>query len=189
MKLIVGLGNYGEEYYGTRHNMGFMVVDSLAQKMKIEFKKTKGDSYLHAVKNVSGETIMLIKPLTYMNLSGNAVMDAMDTFDLNIEDIVVISDDMDLVPGQIRLRKSGSSGHQKGLQNIIDCLKTEDFKRIRIGIGRPMNKDNINYVLGKPSQEESVLLKEAISNATDAIMIYLHKGFDVAMSTYKTNKK
>lgn len=182
MKLIVGLGNYQKEYLQTRHNMGFMVIDELTASLDLSFKENF--NALIAKYNGFNDTIYFAKPLTNMNLSGIAVKQIMDYYKIDTNDLLVISDDMDLVPGQIRLRKNGSSGHQKGLQNIMDNLKTENFKRIRIGIGRPKDKNNIDYVLGIPDKKDRELISEAIQNAADAIVSYLKKDFEYACSTY-----
>ncbi len=184
MKLIVGLGNYQKQYLNTRHNMGFMVVDEFAASFNLNFKQK--DNYLYAKTMSEGETIILVKPLTNMNLSGLAVKSVMNYFNIDIDDLLVVSDDMDLKPGYIRLRKNGSSGHQKGLQNIIDILKTENFKRLRVGIGRPINKDNINFVLGVPPKEEQELIDAAIDNAVDTLVTFIKFGIDKTMSVYKS---
>ena len=182
MKLIVGLGNPGKKYENTRHNMGFMVIDRFSDISKIDVDKDVFNGLLGKGK-VFNEDILLFKPTTYMNLSGTAVIQVLHYFKVDIDDLLVICDDMALIPGKIRLRNKGSSGGQKGLQNIIEQLGTEEFKRIRIGIGEP-EFDSIDYVLGKPTSDEMPLLDGAIDNAVGAIKMFLQQGFDKAMSEY-----
>lgn len=182
MKLIVGLGNPGKKYENTRHNMGFMALDLLSDMSRIDVDKEVFHGLLGRGK-IFEHDVMLFKPTTFMNLSGTAVREVVSYFKINLEDIIVICDDMALEVGNIRLRSKGSSGGQKGMQNIIECLGTENFKRIRIGIGRP--EDNvIDYVLGKPTKDEQPLIDEAISNAVGAVKEYLKANFDVAMAKF-----
>ena len=182
MKLIVGLGNPGKEYELSRHNCGFRAIDAFADKAKVEFNREdfKG---VYAKFKFDDEDIILFKPLTFMNLSGTAVQEIVHYFKIPVENIVVIFDDMAVKPGEIRLRLKGSSGGQKGMQNIIDCLSTEEIKRIRIGIGEP-TFDSIDYVLGKPSKEDENLINDAIDRVTKALKEYLYRGFQNAMSKF-----
>lgn len=182
MKLIVGLGNPGKKYEGTRHNMGFDVVDLFSEISQIDIDKEVFSGLLGRGK-VFDEDVLLFKPTTFMNLSGTAVQQVVHFFKIDVEDIIVIFDDMALNPGVIRLRQFGSSGGQKGMQNIIDNLSTDKIKRIRVGIGEP-EYNSIDYVLGKPLKEERVLLDEAINNAVNAIKEALKTNFDKAMSLY-----
>ena len=182
MYLIVGLGNPGKKYEHTRHNMGFEVIDLLSDLSRIDVDKDVFNGLLGRGK-IFDKDVMLFKPTTYMNLSGNAVREVVNYFKIEIENIIVVCDDMALKPGTIRLRSKGSSGGQKGLQNIIDNLGTEDFKRIRIGIGEP-EFDAIDYVLGKPLKEEMPLIEEAINNAVEAIKEALKTDFERAMSKF-----
>lgn len=182
MKLIVGLGNPGRKYEGTRHNMGFMAVDLFSEISCIDIDKEVFSGLLGRGK-VFDEDVLLFKPTTYMNLSGTAVSQVVHYFKIDIEDIIVVFDDMALTPGNIRLRLNGSSGGQKGMQNIIDQLGTKEIKRIRIGIGEP-TYDTVDYVLGKPSKEEKPLIDEAIENAANAIKEALKSGFDKAMNRF-----
>ena len=184
MKLIVGLGNPGSQYEDTRHNMGFMVIDELAETLKISNFKNDFDASI-ARFNYMDEVILLAKPLTYMNLSGTSVKKIIDYYKIKIEDLLVVSDDMALEPGRIRLREKGSSGGQKGLQNIIDNLNTSNFKRIRVGIGRPIHKDDeINYVIGAIPEEDLKRLDEGIEKAQKAVEEILRNGVDSAMNKY-----
>ena len=183
MKLIVGLGNPGKKYEGTRHNMGFMAIDLLSDQAQIDVDKEVFHGLMGRGK-IYDEDVILFKPTTYMNLSGTAVQEVAHYFKIALEDIVVVFDDMALVPGVIRLRKEGSSGGHKGMQNIIDCLSSDQIKRIRIGIGEPGEWDTIDYVLSKPLKDEMPLIEEAIANAVRAIKEMLKSDFDRAMNKY-----
>lgn len=182
MRLIVGLGNPGKEYENTRHNCGFKVIDSFADEIGVEFNKNDFDG-TYAKFKLDDEDIILFKPLTYMNLSGTAVQKIVHFFKIDLENIVVIYDDMAIKPGEIRLRLEGSSGGQKGIQNIIDCLGSQKIKRIRIGIGEP-EYNAIDYVLGKPTKEEKLKIDFAIEKAVKALKEYLNHDFQNAMSKY-----
>lgn len=188
MKLIVGLGNYGYQYSGTRHNMGFEVVDELANDLDLSLDKHDFQGQ-YAKANINGETVILLEPLTYMNLSGTSVVPLMRYYKISIEDLIVICDDMAIKPGEFRIRVKGSSGGQKGLQNIIDLLGTSDFKRIRIGTGEPKSKaETVDYVLGKPSADD----RELINKAQDEVIIFLNYvikfGFEKALNLYSAKK-
>ncbi len=182
MKLIVGLGNPGREYEMTRHNCGFRVIDSFADAAQVDIDKEQFHGVYGRLK-FKGEDILLFKPLTMMNLSGTAVQEISHYFKIGVEDIIVIYDDMALEPGTVRLRLNGSSGGQKGMQNIIDNLGTEEIKRIRIGIGEPQF-NSIDWVLGKPNGDDKTKIDEAIQRATLAIREYLIHDFQNAMSKF-----
>lgn len=182
MRLIVGLGNPGKEYENTRHNCGFKVVDAFADSIDVDFNKNDFNG-IYAKFKLDDEDIVIFKPLTYMNLSGTAVKQIVHFFKIKTDDIVVVYDDMAIKPGEIRLRLEGSSGGQKGIQNIIDCLGTQNIKRIRIGIGEP-EFDAIDYVLGKPSKEDKAKIDKAIDRAVSALKEYLNNDFQNAMSKY-----
>lgn len=182
MKLIIGLGNPGIKYQKTRHNMGFMAIDLLSDLSKIDIDKEVFKGLLGRGK-IFDEDVFLFKPMTYMNLSGTAVIELVNYFKVNIDDIIVIYDDLSLPPGTIRLRKSGSSGGQKGMQNIIDLLHTDNIKRIRIGIGEP-TWDTVDYVLGKPLKEEMVLIEDAIKRCSEAIKETIKTNFEKAMNRF-----
>ena len=183
MKLIIGLGNPGKIYEGTRHNMGFMAIDLLADQAKIDVDKEVFHA-LMARGKIFDEDVILFKPQTFMNLSGTAVQEVVHYFKIDIADFIVVYDDMALEPGKIRLRKEGSSGGHKGMQNIIDCLSTEEIKRIRIGIGEPGEWDTVDYVLSKPLKDEMPLIEEAIENAVGALKEALKSDFDRAMNKF-----
>lgn len=182
MKLFIGLGNPGLKYQDTRHNMGFRVVDRLADTLGVDIDKSdfKG---VYARFKYKNEDVLLFKPTTFMNLSGEAVLLIKQFFKVEFEDMIVVFDDLDLEPGTIRLRLSGSSGGQKGMQNIIELLGTEQIKRIRIGIGKPA-VNGVDHVLGKPGVEEKVKLEEAIIKASEALKDTLDNGFLHAMAFY-----
>ncbi|MCQ2752680.1 MAG: aminoacyl-tRNA hydrolase [Bacilli bacterium] len=182
MKLIVGLGNPGKEYEHTRHNMGFDTLDLLNKTLKIDLNK-EGFKGLYGKGKYHDEDIVLLKPLTLMNLSGEAVQALMAFFKIKQDDLLVISDDMALPPGKIRLRENGSSGGHKGIQNIIDNLSSNEFKRLRIGIGEP-KFNSINFVLSRPTGEELKLIQGAIQKASEAILDYLDHNFHHAMSKF-----
>lgn len=161
MKCIIGLGNIGEEYVNTRHNMGFMCIDFLCKKFNIDIDKKK-NKYMYGEGNFNGEKIVLIKPTTYMNLSGEAIVELINWYKIDLNDIIVIYDDIDLPLGEVRYREMGSSGTHNGMRNIIDNIKSEKFSRIRIGIenrsGLPIPLTN--YVTSKFSKEEIDILNE-----------------------------
>ncbi|MCR5308740.1 MAG: aminoacyl-tRNA hydrolase [Bacilli bacterium] len=182
MKLIVGLGNPGKKYEGTRHNMGFMAVDLFSDMAKIDVDREVFSGLLGRGK-VFDEDVFIFKPTTFMNLSGTAVSQVVHYFKIEKEDIIVVYDDMAIAPGNIRLRLNGSSGGHKGMQNIIEQLGTSDIKRIRIGIGEP-TYDTVDFVLSKPVDEEKDLINEAIENAANAIKEALKSGFDRAMNRF-----
>ena len=183
MKLIIGLGNPGKKYEKTRHNMGFMAVDLFSDITKIDVDKEVFNGLLGRGK-VFDQDVLLFKPTTFMNLSGTAVQQVVHFFKISLEDIIVIFDDLALPVGDIRLRESGSSGGQKGMQNIIDNLKSDKIKRIRIGIGKSTYADTADYVLGKPLKEEMPLIEDGISRAIEALKEALKSNFTKAMSKY-----
>ncbi len=186
MKLFIGLGNPGKKYEKTRHNAGFLALDAFAELAKVEIDKSdfKG---LYTSFTFEGEKIYLLKPQTFMNLSGQSVVSFMQFFKVDVSEIYVIYDDMDLTPGNIRLKEEGSSGGQKGMQNIIELLGTSTFKRIRIGIGKPLY-DGVDHVLQVPSGEESVLFNEGIKKASNALKDLLTKDFSAVMKKYNTKE-
>lgn len=184
MYLIIGLGNPEEEYSKTRHNMGFNTINKLAKKYNIEINKNKFQG-LYETATIEGQKVVLIKPQTYMNLSGNCVKEFVDFYKVDSENVLVIYDDMDIEPGTIKIRKKGSAGGHNGMKSIIRMLGTEEFSRIRIGIGRPEhNGDEINYVIGAIPDEEIPKLEEGTENAKEAIIEILRNGIDSAMNKF-----
>ena len=183
MKLIVGLGNPGKEYEKTRHNVGFCVVDELCKKLNVELDKSKCKA-IYGIYRHDGEKIIIAKPQTYMNLSGESVRSLMKFYDVKVEDLIVVHDDLDLPQGKLRLRMQGSSGGQKGMGNIIDLLGTSNINRIRIGIANNKNMDTKDYVLGKFTKEDSELMKESFIKAADALIYSFDNDFNDVMSKF-----
>ena len=184
MYLIVGLGNPEEEYANTRHNMGFCAINKLAKQYNISVTKSKFKS-LYGTGEIEGEKVILIKPQTYMNLSGEAVREFVDYYKIELDKLIIIYDDMDLEKGYIRIRKQGSSGSHNGMKSIVSMLNNEQFPRIRIGIGKPEFKEMmINYVIGPISKEEQEILDTGVELAKDAIIDMLKNGVDIAMNHY-----
>lgn len=180
IKALIGLGNPGKEYKNTRHNVGFMVADLVASTLKCG-KKYKEKCFSHIIE-CPDHDLLIVKPQTYMNNSGIAVKNLLDDYNLKPEEILVVYDDLDLPLGTIRLKKKGSSGGHRGVKSIIENIKTEDFPRLKIGIGRPANKkDVVNYVLSPFSKEEKFILEKVLSSATDCIINVLKYGIDKAI--------
>ncbi len=183
MKLIVGLGNPGKEYENTRHNAGFMAVDKLAEMLNVEFSKTQFNSLI-ATTQIKDEKVMLMKPLTYMNLSGEAVYSITQYYKIETYNILVLHDDLDLPVGKIRIRYQGSSGGQKGLKNIIDLLHTQDIKRIRIGIDKNPMIPIVDYVLGKIPEDQKEEFNKSLEKAAKAAKASLTMNFIDVMTRY-----
>ena len=184
MYLIIGLGNPEQEYSKTRHNMGFNAINEIAQKYNIEVNKNKFQG-LYEITIINGQKVVLVKPQTYMNLSGNCVQEFVNFYKIEKENIIVIYDDMDIEPGEIKIRKQGGPGGHNGMKSIIQMLGTEQFSRIRIGIGRPKtNGDEINYVIGAIPEEEIPKLNEGVGKAKDAVIEILKNGIDSAMNKF-----
>jgi len=183
MKVIVALGNPGKKYEKTRHNTGFLVMDKLLEELKITLDHEKFNS-LYTIYKINEETVILCKPLTYMNNSGEAVKPLLNYFKATADDLIVVHDDLDLPVGKIRIRKSGSSGGQNGMKNIIELLNTSEIKRIRVGIGKDKDIDVINYVLGKTNKEDLPLYEEALNKAKDALIFSFDHDFDLVMNRF-----
>lgn len=183
MKLVVGLGNKGKEYENTRHNMGFMLVDRYLQYKNITDKFKEKFNAIYIETTINNEKVIFIKPMTYMNNSGIAVRAFIDFYKLNIEDILVISDDLDLDLGKFRLRRNGSSGGHNGLKSIISHLGTDNFKRLRIGISTDED-DVINYVLSKFSKKELNEIDTMFDTLVDVLDDYFVMDFTSLMSKY-----
>ncbi|HHU69020.1 MAG TPA: aminoacyl-tRNA hydrolase [Thermoanaerobacterales bacterium] len=184
MYIIVGLGNPGSEYEITRHNAGFMAVDYLAKKNGIKINKLKHKALVGEGK-IAGENVMLAKPLTYMNLSGRSVKDIFEQNCADLEKLIIIYDDMDLDLGKIRIRVKGSSGTHNGMKSIIYQLQTEDFPRIRIGIGAcPEGIDAVDYVLSPFSAEEQKIIGEVVKKIAEAVETIIMDGIPAAMNKY-----
>lgn len=183
MKLIVGLGNPGKEYENTRHNVGFQLLDVIANKKGLDFNKEKFNAK-YCEYNVNGEKIMLIKPLSYMNLSGGVVSKFVSFYKIDIHDILVIQDDLDMNVGRVKIVHNSSSGGHNGIKDIERCLGTKDYARVKIGIANDKEVDTKDYVLGKFSQEEMKILNndyEQLSNIVDDFCLH---SLDKLMSKY-----
>jgi len=183
IRMIVGLGNPGDEYADTRHNTGFKVIDSLAEVVGIKVKRRKFGARFESGEFL-GKKLILIKPWQYMNRSGQAVATAAGFYKINIHDLIVVTDDMDLEPGRIRLRYKGSAGGHNGLADIIQRLGTNEFARCRVGIGRSVEADAVGFVLDKPREDEKPLLTEAIERARNAVLCWVEYGIDTAMNKF-----
>lgn len=184
MYLIVGLGNPEPEYSNTRHNMGFDVINCLAQENKIDITKNKFNS-LYGSGTIEGEKVVLVKPQTFMNLSGKAVREFKNFYKLDLKDIIIVYDDIDIDKAKVKIRKKGSAGSHNGMKSVIQELASEDFTRIRVGTGTPQFKgDLINYVLQPISKDERQILDEAIFDAKSAIIEILKNGIDKAMNKF-----
>ncbi len=186
MLLIVGLGNPGREYEETRHNVGFMLIDRLASARNIKLKRS--GSALVGKGTVAGAQAVLMKPLTYMNMSGEAVARFSDFFSIPVESIVVAYDDCDLPLGRIRLKKNGGSGGHKGIISIIDRLSSPGFQRIRLGIGRPDHGDVADYVLSPFTSKERGLLDEMLLRGIESIEVLASVGMEAAMNKFNALK-
>ncbi|EJS61292.1 peptidyl-tRNA hydrolase [Bacillus cereus BAG2X1-3] len=186
MKLIVGLGNPGREYELTRHNIGFMAIDELAKRWNISLNEQKFKGVFGAG-FVNGEKVILLKPLTYMNLSGESIRPLMDYYKIDVEDFVVMYDDLDIPVGKLRLRMKGSAGGHNGVKSTISHLGTQEFQRIRMGIDRPKNGMKVvDYVLGRFTSEEIPDVNHSIEKAADACEEWLNKPFLQIMNTFNS---
>lgn len=184
MYLIVGLGNPEAEYANTRHNMGFHVVNKLAKEYEIEIARKKFNSeYESAV--MEGQKVILVKPQTFMNASGEAVAAFSNFYKIEPDKIIVIYDDIDIELGKIRIRKSGSPGSHNGMKSVVHFLNQEEFPRIRVGIGKPSEEENIiEYVIGSIPEEEKEILDKSAQTAKDAVIEILKNGIDSAMNRF-----
>ena len=185
MYLIVGLGNPGREYENTRHNAGYMVVDALAEKCGIDVLEKKHKALI-GKGVVAGQKCILMKPLTYMNLSGESVMDACQYYKIDpTQELIVISDDISLEVGKLRIRKKGSAGGHNGLKNITAHFGHDTFIRLKVGVGnKPPRMDLADYVLGHFTKEERTLMEEAAGRGAEAIQAILTEGPDKAMNLF-----
>lgn len=184
MYLIVGLGNPENEYARTRHNMGVDVVNEIADKFKIAISKEKYKG-LYGIGEIENEKVILLKPQTYMNLSGDSVIEFVNFYKLDFDKVIVIYDDIDTVPGKIRIRKKGGPGTHNGMKSVVSRLNSEDFPRVRVGIGMPEFKhDLINYVIGNINDEDYKILKMGIEKASDAVVSIIKDGIDTAMNKF-----
>ena len=184
MYLIVGLGNPEEEYSHTRHNMGFDTVNKLAKQYDIEINKKKFKG-IYGVGNIEGEKVIILKPQTYMNLSGESIKEAIDFYKIESENIIIIYDDIDIKPGIIKVRKTGGPGTHNGMKSVIQNIQMKEFPRVRVGIGMPEHKnDLINYVIGKIPEEEKEILDKSTTTAKEAVIEIIKNGIDIAMNKF-----
>ena len=183
MKIIVGLGNPGQEYKNTRHNVGYMVLEELASRYPLEKQESKFDAIIGHIK-IKGEKVLLVKPLTYMNLSGQSVQPLLHWHKLELIDLMVVYDDMDLPLGTIRVRAGGGNGGHNGMKSIAARLATQEFARVRLGIGRPTEREAVDWVLGRFSAAEQEQSAQAIKYAADALEKWVTTGIVETMNTY-----
>lgn len=190
MFLIAGLGNPKKEYDNTRHNIGFAVIDALAEKYNISVLSSQCRA-LTGKGLIDGYKVILAKPLTYMNLSGESIRPLADYYKINpAEELIVVSDDVSLAPGQIRIRKKGSAGGHNGLKSVIGQLGSEEFYRIRVGVGgKPAGYDLADYVLGHFSKEEQAVMEEGVEKAVEAARLMLAGQIDQAMNEFNRKVK
>jgi len=183
MKLIAGLGNPGSKYDDTRHNVGFMVVDALAERFDAKVRRKKFNALAEEI-HAEDTKLLLIKPQDYMNRSGHAVATAAGFYKLGPADVLVVTDDMALDVGRLRIRAKGSAGGHNGLKDIIARFGSDDFARLRVGIGDSGRMDAADYVLSRFSAEERAIVDNAVQTAVDAICCWLRDGVDIAMTRY-----
>jgi len=192
MKLIIGLGNPGQGYANNRHNVGFVCVNHFAKMHGIRFDKKQGRARIGSGE-VAGNGVVVARPQTYMNSSGESVSRLVSKFSINLDNLLVIHDDLDLPLGKIRLRQGGGSGGHKGIGSIIDCVESESFLRLRVGIGRPSTSegsagiseaDIVAYVLSNFTPEEKRIITQIIPGVSEAILCLLTEGLTAAMNRY-----
>ena len=183
--IVVGLGNPGPKYDWTRHNVGFLVIDELADRANIPVQRVKYKALTNTTK-LGGKSVLLMKPVTYMNLSGEAVGQAARFYKVPPERVLVISDDVALPQGKLRVRRSGSAGGHNGLKNIISHLGSDQFPRIKVGVGGKPHPDHdmADWVLGKFTGQDRKVMEEAIARAADAVTLFLEQGPDQAMAKF-----
>ncbi|MFT9497602.1 aminoacyl-tRNA hydrolase [Anaerosolibacter sp.] len=183
MFVIVGLGNPGKQYAGTRHNVGFDVIDYLSEKHnipvnKVKFKGLIGEGF------IANKKVLLVKPQTYMNLSGHSVLEIQNFYKLNPEQIIVVYDDIDVDPGKLRIRSKGSAGTHNGMRSIIYEIQSDQFPRVRIGVGKPQKGDLSSHVLGRFGKEDQEEMAITIGNAAAAVEVMITEGANAAMNKY-----
>ena len=189
MYVIAGLGNPGREYEGTRHNVGFMTLDALADKYNIDVRE-KAFKGLIGKGMIEGNKVILVKPQTYMNLSGECIRQVMDYYKVDPEDILVVYDDISLAPGQLRIRAKGSAGGHNGIKSIIAHLGTQEFPRVKVGVGeKPSRMDLADYVLGHFPKEEQATMDDAVKEAADAVCEIVNVGIAQAMNDHNRKKE
>ena len=189
MKLIAGLGNPGKEYFGTRHNVGFGVVDLLAQRHGATFGAAKVDGLIARLR-LPADDVLLLKPLTYMNLSGQAVQGIAHYFKIDVPDILIVTDDVNLPLGRLRIRKTGTEGGHNGLRSVAQALGTLDYPRLRIGVGRgDERRDLADHVLSRFDADEMPGIEAAIARAADAAEAFVTTDIDAVMNSYNRSNE
>ena len=189
MYIIAGLGNPGEKYDNTRHNAGFLTIDALAERYGIDVRE-KAHNALIGRGVIEGKKVILAKPQTYMNLSGECIRALVEYYKVEQEELIIIFDDISLEPGQLRIRKKGSAGGHNGIKSIIAHLGTQEFTRIKVGVGeKPPRMDLADYVLGRFAKEEQDTMREAFETAAKAAVTIMTEGADAAMNQYNGSKK
>jgi len=183
MYIVVGLGNPGKEYENTRHNIGFMAIDKLSDKLGIKVEKNKHKALI-GKDTVNHETVMLAKPQTFMNLSGEAVIDILNFYKETPEKVIVIVDDIDLPLGKVRIKRKGSAGTHNGLKSIVACTNSQDFIRVKVGVGQNRDIDLVNFVLGGFSKEERITIDEAIEKVCEAVTMITEGKISEAMNKF-----
>lgn len=184
-RIVVGLGNPGDEYVNTRHNIGFEVIDSLAEHLNIDVRKRKFGARF-GLGEFSNKKLILLKPWRYMNRSGHPVATVIGFYKLDLTDLLVVTDDMALPPGKIRIKPAGSAGGHNGLADIIEKLGSEKFARLRIGIGQSGRENAVDFVLDKPPKQDRALLDEAIQRAKLAVLSWLENGIEATMNKFNS---
>jgi peptidyl-tRNA hydrolase len=188
MYIIAGLGNPGKKYENTKHNIGFITLDFLAERNDIKINKIKHKA-LVGEGIISGQKVLLVKPQTFMNLSGNSIREVMEYYKADPEKLIVIYDDVDIAMGRLRIRKKGSAGTHNGMRSIIYDLQEDGFPRVRIGIGKERKMPLAGYVLGGFEKDERELMEDAVRRAALAIECILEKGIDIAMGEYNITRQ
>lgn len=185
MFVIVGLGNPGAKYEETRHNVGFKTIDILAKQLKVDLSKKKFKA-LVGEGNLCNQKVVLIKPQTYMNLSGESVYNAISWYKIPLSNLIIIYDDIDLPVGKLRIRRNGSAGTHNGMRSILDYIQSEEFPRIRIGVGAPPHKefDLADYVLSRFTSEEKPQVDTSLHNAAEAAMLIVQNDIAAAMNRF-----
>ena len=184
MYIIIGLGNPEKDYSNTRHNMGFQVINKLAKQYEIEVTKSKFKG-LYGNGVIEGEKVILLKPQTFMNLSGESVKEILQFYKIEIEKIILIYDDIDIEPGVIKIRKTGGPGTHNGMKSVVHETNTQNFKRVRVGIGMPEDKEDlIEYVIGAIPEEDKEPLEKGIELAKEAVVEIIKNGIDIAMNKF-----
>ncbi|KAB2841701.1 MAG: aminoacyl-tRNA hydrolase [Melioribacteraceae bacterium] len=186
MRAVLGIGNPGKKYEDTRHNIGFKILDNFAEKHKLFFKASKGEYYI-AGSEFNATPFFLVKPVTYVNLSGLAAKDILESYEIKLHDLLVVTDDINLNTGTIRIRQSGSDGGHNGLASIIYHTTSKQFPRMRFGVGNSFEKGEMaNFVLSKFTDEEQPIIKHAINSAVEIIEHFIEGGYETALKFFST---